>query len=162
MDYSQEGCSPLKFTTLIKLFHNDMTGEVLSIATFLRKQGCILTPVILNLFFIQVLLYCFRGLDLGIYIRYHLDGWLFDLQCLKAKTKTLERLTTTALFTDACTFITPQEYHLQAILDRFAKVSKVFCLTINLGKMEVLLWPAPNSDPLQLCITINSTQLKKF
>ena len=43
------------------------------------KQGHMHAPVLFNLFFTQMLLYTIRNLDLDIYIRYHLDGLLFDL-----------------------------------------------------------------------------------
>ena len=161
---------PLKFTTLIQLFHNDMMGEVLSDGESSEKynisngikQGCILTLVLFNLFFIQVLLYAFINLDLGIYIRYYLDGLLFDLQHLTAKTKILERPITEALFPGDCALMAHQENHLQTITVRFAKASKVFGLIISPGKMEVLLQPPPNSVPQQQCITIDSTQLKNL
>ena len=93
---------PLKFTTLTRLFHDDMTGEVFSDDEPSQKfnisngvtQGCILALVLFNLFFTQVLLHAARDLDLGIYIKYHLDGSLFDLGSHAAKTKALERRVT--------------------------------------------------------------------
>ena len=111
--------APLKFMTLIQLFHNDLAGEVLSngepswkfnISNGV-KQGYFLTPVLFNLFFTHVLLHAFRDLDLGIYIKYYLDGSMFDLLCLTAKTKTLERCITKALFTDDCALMAHQENH---------------------------------------------------
>ena len=161
------GC-PAKFTTLIRLFHDDMTGEVLSDGEPSEsfcisngvKQGCVLAPVLFNLFFTQVLLHAVEDLDLGVYIRYRLDGSLFDLRRLTAKTKTMERLITEALFADDCALMAHQENHLQTIVDKFSEASKMFGLTISLGKTEVLLQPAPDSDPQPPCITINGTQLK--
>uniref|UniRef100_A0A5F8H1G2 RNA-directed DNA polymerase n=1 Tax=Monodelphis domestica TaxID=13616 RepID=A0A5F8H1G2_MONDO len=96
---SKLGC-PAKFIKLIQLFHVDMTGEVLSggetsdrfnISNGV-KQGCILAPVLFNLFFTQVLRHAVMDLNLGVYIKYRLDGSLFDLCRLTAKTKTTERL----------------------------------------------------------------------
>ena len=54
------------------------------------------------------------------------------------------RLITEALFNDDCALMAHQENHLQTIVNRFAKASKVFCLMMSLRKMEVLLQPAPN------------------
>ena len=161
------GC-PAKFTTLIRLFHDDMTGEVLSDGESSEsfsisngvKQGCVLAPVLFNLFFTQVLHHAVRDLDLGVYIRYRLDGSLFDLRRLTAKTKTMERLILEALFADDCALMAHQETHLQTIVDKFSEASKMFGLTISLGKTEVLLQPAPDSNPPPPCITIDGTQLK--
>jgi hypothetical protein len=161
------GC-PEKFTTLIKLFHDEMTGEVLSEGEPSErfsisngvKQGCVLAPVLFNLFFSQVLSHAVQDLDLGVYIRYRLDGSLFDLRRLTAKTKTMKRLILEALFADDCALLAHQESHLQAIVDKFSVAAKLFGLTISLGKTEVLLQPAPYSDPQLPCITIDGTQLK--
>ena len=53
-----------------------------------------------------------------------------------------------------------EETHLQAIVDRFSEASKLFGLTISLGKTEVFFQPAPNTVHSQPCITIGDTQLK--
>ncbi|XP_056669384.1 uncharacterized protein LOC130456524 [Monodelphis domestica] len=98
-------------------------------------------------------------LDLGVYIKYRLDGSLFDLRCLTAKTKTTERLILEALFADNCALMAHQENHLQTIVDRFSTATKLFGLTISLRKTEVLFQPAPGRPTNQPCITIDSTQL---
>ena len=71
----------------------DVTGDVYSYNTFfLRvlsfsisngvKQGCVLAPVLFNLFFICVLKHAIRDLEQGVYLRCRL------LRRLKDKTKT--------------------------------------------------------------------------
>lgn len=160
------GC-PKKFVKLIQLLHDNMTGEVLSggepsdrfnISNGV-KQGCVLAPVLFNLFFTQVLQHAVRDLNLGVYLKYRLDGSLFDLRRLAAKTKTLERLIREALFADDCALMAHHENHLQTIVDRFSTASKLFGLTISLSKTEVLFQPAPGSTVNQPCITIDGTQL---
>uniref|UniRef100_K7DZQ5 Reverse transcriptase domain-containing protein n=1 Tax=Monodelphis domestica TaxID=13616 RepID=K7DZQ5_MONDO len=163
---SKFGC-PAKFVKLIQLFHVDMTGEVLSGGeTSDRfniskgvKQGCVLALVLFNLSFTQVLQHAVMDLDLGVYIKYRLDGSLFDLRRLTAKTKTTERLILEALFTDDCALMAHQENHLQTIVDRFSTTTKLFGLTISLSKTEVLFQPAPGRPTNQPCITIDGTQL---
>ena len=161
------GC-PAKFVKLIQLFHDNMTGEVLvdgepserfGISSGV-KQGCVLAPVLFNLFFTQVLLHAMKDLEFGIYIRYRLDGSLFDLRRLSARTKTLERLLIEALFADDCALMAHKENHLQVITDKFSEAAKLFGLTISLSKTEVLLQPAPASFPQQPSITIDDTKLK--
>uniref|UniRef100_A0A5F8G576 RNA-directed DNA polymerase n=1 Tax=Monodelphis domestica TaxID=13616 RepID=A0A5F8G576_MONDO len=163
---SKLGC-PAKFIKLIQLFHVDMIGEVLSggetsdcfnISNGM-KQGCVLAPVLFNLFFTQVLQHPVMDLDLGVYIKYRLDGSLFDLRRLTAKTKTTERLILEVLFADDCALMAHQENHLQTIVDRFSTATKLFGLTISLSKTEVLFQPAPGRPTNQPCITIDGTQL---
>uniref|UniRef100_A0A5F8HFV9 RNA-directed DNA polymerase n=1 Tax=Monodelphis domestica TaxID=13616 RepID=A0A5F8HFV9_MONDO len=162
---SKLGC-PAKFVKLIQLFHVDMTGEVLSggetsdrfnISNV--KQGCVLALVLFNLFFTQVLQHAVMDLDLGIYIKYRLDGSLFDLHRLTTKTKTTERLILEALFADDGALMAHQENHLQTIVDRFSTTTKLFGLTISLSKTEVLFQPAPGRPMNQPRITIDGTQL---
>ena len=130
------GC-PRKFTKLMRLFHDIMTGRVLSNGEYSNsfaisngvKQGCVLAPVLLNLFFTQVLLHAV--LDLGVYIKYRLDGSLFDLRHLSAQTKTLEKLITEDLFAGDCALMAHRENHQQIIVDRFADAARLFGLTMS-------------------------------
>ncbi len=139
------GC-PDKFANLISLFHQDMTWQVLSNSNYTDsfnisngvKQGCVLTPVLFNLFFIQIMNHTVKDLDLGIYIKNRTDGSVFDLRRLSARTKTLEKLIREALFADDSALVAHTEQDLQVIVDRFSVASKLFGLTISLGKTEVL------------------------
>ena len=53
-----------------------------------------------------------------------------------------------------------RENHPQTIVDRFAEASRLFGLTITLGKMKVLDQAAPNTIRAQPHITIEAVQLK--
>ena len=91
---SKLGC-PTKFVNLIRQFHDDMTGLVLSDGEASEtfgisngvKHGCVLAPVLFNLFFTCVLNHATRDLEQGVYLRYRLDCSLFDHRRLTAKTK---------------------------------------------------------------------------
>ena len=79
---------------LIRLFHDDMTVQALSEPFSISngvKQGCVLAPVPFNLFFTRFLNHAIRDLEQGVYLRCRLDGSLFDLHRLTAKTKTVKR-----------------------------------------------------------------------
>ena len=112
------------------------------------KQGCVLAPVLFNVFFTCMLSHDVQDLEKGIYIRYCLDGSLFDLRRLPAKTKSQQTLLREVLFADDCALVTHAQHDLQRILDRFSEASKLFGLIISLGKTEVLYQPTPYSHPL--------------
>ena len=91
------GC-PCKFTALVRLLRDNMTGHVLCNGDCTNsfnisnsvKQGCVLAPVLFNLFFSQVLLHTVKELNLGVYVRYRSDGSVFELRRLSARTKTVK------------------------------------------------------------------------
>ena len=94
---SKFGCPP-KFMTIMKAFHDGMqarvsAGGILSDpfqVTVGVKQGCVLAPVIFNIFMAAITLLTRHKLDQdnGIAFRYRLDGSVFNLNRLKAPTKT--------------------------------------------------------------------------
>ena len=161
------GC-PRKFVQIIRLFHDNMVGQVLhngdASAPFNIsngvKQGCVLAPVLFNLFFTCVLKHATKDLDRGIYVRYRTDGSLFDLRRLNAKTKTSIQLVLEALFADDCALMAHNSNDLQHVVDRFAEASNLFGLTISLGKTEVLFQPHPTSQAPEPAIEIDGTPLK--
>ena len=149
---SKVGC-PRKFTHIIHLFHDGMVGLVLAggdtSAPFEIsngvKQGCVLAPVLFNLFFTCVLNHTLKDLDRGIYIKYRLNGSLFDLCRLRAKTKTVERLVTEALFADDCALMAHTEVDLQLI------VSKV-CESLPALRLDNQSWKDRGPLPTFTCL----------
>ena len=131
-----------KFMNLIRQLHDDMAGQVLSDGEASEpfsvfngvKQGCVLAPVLFNLFFTCVLNHATRHLKQGVYLRYRHDGSLFGLRRLTAKTKTVKHTVPEALFADDCPLIAHRESDVQVIVNKCAEVSRLFGLTISLGK----------------------------
>ena len=97
------------------------------------------------LFFTCVLSHAIKDLEQGVYLPYQLDGSLFDLRRLTAKTKTVKKTVIEALFADDSALMAHRESDPQVIVNTFAEVSRLFGLTISLGKTEVLFQPAPAS-----------------
>ena len=107
-----------------------------------------------------MLYHAIRELEQGVYLRYQLDGSLFDLRRLTAKIKTVKKTVLEALFADDCAIMAHRESDLQIIVNKFAEASCLFGLTISLGKTKVLFQPAPAAVAHRPTISIHGTQLK--
>ena len=94
------------------------------------------------------------------YLRYRLDGSLFDIRRLTAKTKTVQKTVLEAMFADDCVLMAHRESDLRIIVSKFAEASRLFGLTISLGKTEVLFQPAPAVVANRPTISTDGTQLK--
>ena len=75
------------------------------------KQGCVLVPTLFSIFFSMMLKQAIVDLDEdeGVYVRYRLDGSLFNLRRLQAHTKTHERLIQDLLFADDAALVAHTE-----------------------------------------------------
>ena len=158
---SKLGC-PTKFVNLIRQVHDDMTGQVLSDSEASEpfsisngvKQGCVLAPVLFNLFITCMLNYATRDLEQGVCLRYRLDGSLFDLHRLTAKTKTVKKTVLEALFADDCALMAHRESDLQIIINKFAEASRLFGLATSSARQRSCfshhLPQLPTDPPSQL------------
>ena len=140
---------------MIRLFHDRMNGQVFSNENVTEafaisngvKQGCVLAPVLFNVFFTCMLSRAVCDLKKCVYIRYRLNGSHFDLRRFTAKTKSLQSLLQEVLFADDYALVANTETDLQLMLDRFSSASQLFGLTVSLSKTKVLHQPAPNTHP---------------
>ena len=64
------------------------------------KQGCVLAPTLFRICFATILNHAFRESTEGIYLRTRLDGNLFKLSRLRAKTRVHENYVRDLLFAD--------------------------------------------------------------
>ena len=98
--------------------------------------------------------------DEGVYVRYRLDGSLFNLRRLQAHTKTQERMILDLLFADDAALVAHTERALQRITSCFADTSRLFGLEVSLDKIKVLHQPAPQEEYHPPHISIGDTELK--
>ena len=106
-------CMPTEICRDPSAIHDCVTGQVLTEGDATEpfeisngvKQGCVLAPVIFNIFFTCMLAHSVQDLESGVHIRYHLGGSLFDLCHLTVKTKFLIDLIQEALFTNDCALV---------------------------------------------------------
>ena len=103
------GCPP-RFLNMVIQLHDDQRGQVrlngdlsepFAISNGV-KQGCVLAPTLFSIFFSMMLRQATEDVndDDSIYIRYRIDGNLFNLRRLQAHTKTQEQLIRDLLFAD--------------------------------------------------------------
>ena len=92
------------------------------------KQGCEMAKVLFILFFTCMLAHAVQDLASGVCTRYRLDGSVFDLRRLAAKTKSLFDLRQEALFADDCALVTHEDSDLQLVL---LSISKTQVITID-------------------------------
>ena len=64
------------------------------------KQGCALAPTLFGIIFSLLLFYAFSQLEDGVYLNTRIDGHLFNLARLRAKTKVRKVLIRELLFAD--------------------------------------------------------------
>ena len=163
---SKYGC-PHKFITIVRQFHDGMLARVQdggeSSAPFAVtngvKQGCVLAPTLFSIMFSAMLSDAFRDKDMGISIRYRMDGSVFNLRRLQAKTKVSEDSINDLLFADDCALNATSEANMQQSADIFSEACSNFGLTISTKKTEVMHQPAPGKQYIEPNININGQRL---
>ena len=121
---SKYGC-PSKFVTIVRQFHDGMLARVQDggeasapfAVTNGVKQGCVLAPTLFSIMFSAMLSDAFRDKDMGINIRYRMDGSVFNLRRLQAKTKVSEDSINDLLFADDCALNATSEADMQHSAD---------------------------------------------
>ena len=163
------GC-PQKFLNMVIQLHEDQHGQIrlnndLSEPFPITngvKHGCVLAPTLFSIFFSMMLKQATDDLEDEdfVYIRYRLDGRLFNLRRLQAHTKTCERLIMDLLFADDAALVAHTQRALQRITSCFGESAQLFGLEVSLKKTEVLHHLAPQNEYHAPHISIGETVLK--
>ncbi len=100
------------------------------------KQGCVLAPLIFNLFLAAVTLPIRNSLspDEGVCLQFRLDGNLFNLRRLQAITKTIHELQ----YADDCALLAHSPTVMQHTLDVVCAVYQTSDLQVNIQKTEII------------------------
>ena len=164
------GC-PDKFIALVRQFHDgmlvrvtddgDSSEPIAQIAvTNSVKQGCVLAPTLFSIMFSAMLSEVFRDADDGITIQYRMDGKLFNLRRLQAKSKVKEATVRDLLFANDCALNASSEPEMQQSMNKFSSACDSFGLTISTKKTEVMFQPAPRNAYTEPSITVKGETLK--
>ena len=120
------------------------------------KQGCVLVPTLLGIFFSLLLQYAFSDCDEGVYLHTRTDGKLFNIARLRTKAKVRCILIRERLFADDAALVSHSVTHLQRLVNRFAHACKDFGLEDSLKKTKAM---AQDFD-VPPVITINGQPLE--
>jgi len=147
------GCPP-KFIRLIRLLHDQMLATVLinsgdsepfEVKTGV-KQGCIKAPTLFSIFISVVILITKPRMPTQIHLNYRLDGKVFNLTRLKAKTKISNTALVEFQYADDNDIAAQSEADLQIILDAFSYAYSKLGLKINATKTQVIFQPSPKDN----------------
>jgi len=142
------GCPP-SFLMILKEFHRNASDTRVSVGGLLSdpfdvnggvKQGCILTPVIFNLFLVAVTLLFQNGISEsdGSPLSYRLDGNLFNLHHFQVQTHVSTDYVFDVQYAGATAIPSHTALGLQNNLSVLAEAYKRAGLVVNVKKTEVL------------------------
>ena len=97
--------------------------------------------------------------DVGINIKYHTDGQLFNLRRLQPKTKVQSVTIRDFLFADDCVLNASTVEDMQKSVDKFSSACSNFGLTISTKKTEFVHQSAPGNLYIALNITVDGQSL---
>ena len=159
------GCPPT-FIAILQQFHTGMCAQVVMAGSQSSsfpvevevKQGCVLAPIIFNLLLVAITLVSHRDLQSSdsVGIEYRLDGGLFNLRRLQAKTKTSSAIISALQYADDAAFPSHTADGLHRRLDVMSETYLRAGVIINTTKTEFLSTPSPDAPTF----SISGNQLK--
>ena len=159
------GCPPT-LIAILQQFHTGMCAQVFKAGSQSSsfsvdvgvKQGCVLAPIIFNMLLVAITLVSHRDLQSSdcVGIEYRLDGGLFTLRRLQAKTKTSSAIIYALWYADDAAFPSLTADGLQRSLDVISEIYLRAGLIINAIKAEILDTSSPDSPTF----SISGNQLK--
>ena len=153
------GCPPT-FIVILQQFHTGMCAQVVMARSQSSicpvevgvKQGCVLAPIIFNLLLVAITLVSHSDLQSSdcAGIEYRLDGGLFNLRRLQAKTKTSSAMLSALQYADDAAFPSHTADGLQRRLDVMSETYLHAGLIINTTKTEILRTPSPDAPTFSI------------
>ena len=161
------GCPP-KFMAVVEALHDGAMVRVLGegqmsdpfeVSTGVR-QGCVIAPVIFNLFLAGVMMAAKHGINPedGVPVTYRLDGSLFNLRRLKAPTKVTRDCLVELQYADDVAIVSCSADGMQHNLRELEQAYTRAGLVINTDKTEAMSVRQPDDEPATF--RLNGTPLK--
>ena len=158
-------CCPPSFIA-VQQFHTGMCAQVVMAGSQSSifpvevrvKQGCVLAPIIFNLLLVAITLVSHHDLQSSdcVGIEYRLDGGLFNLRRLQAKTKTSSAMISALQYADDAAFPSLTADRLQSSLDVMSKAYLRAGLIVNATNTQILITSSPDAPTF----SISGNQLK--
>ena len=152
------GCPPT-FIAMLQQFHTGICAQVVMAGSQSSsfpaevgvKQGCVLAPIIFNLL-VAITLVSYRDLQSSDFvgIEYRLDGGLFNLRRLQAKTKTSSAVISALQYTDDAAFPFRTADGLQRSLDVMSETYLCAGLIINTTKTDIHRTSLPDTPIISI------------
>ena len=161
------GC-PTDFITLVRSLHEGMVGRVYHQNTLSNpfpitgglKQGCVLAPTCFSLYMAAM----FNEIPPGapsIDVRYRLDGGLFNLARLRARTRTSTISVREMQYADDNATPSQTADELQRTANLYNTAYERFGMQVNTDKTKVLIQPPPGQTLPNINIIINAQPLEE-
>ena len=165
----KSGCPP-RFTQVVRGLHDGMKlqvrygGDVSEPFAVSRgvKQGCVLAPVLFNIYVqcVTRMLSALLDRDHLITLNYRTDRSLFDLQKLKAKTKISQTNLLELQYADDCALVADSAQNLQDVLNSVSRLYTRLGLKINVQKTKYIQYTSGPQDSSPT-LSIEGSVLKK-
>ena len=153
------GCPPTLFA-ILQQFHTGMCAQVVMAGSPSSsfpvevgvKQGCVLAPIIFNLLLVAMTLVIHRDLQSSDCVgnEYRLDGGLYNLRHLQAKTKSSSAMISALQYADDAAFPSHTADGLQRSLDVMSETYLRAGLIINTTKTEILRTPSSDAPTFSI------------
>ena len=136
---SKIGCPPNLLKTTQLLYSEVKARLVIEGKLNPFNYDCKLAPTLYGLYATMVLWITFKdNIEHSVYVHFGTDGNIFDLEKLKAKTKTFNMYIREAQYADDITIFSDSSESQQSLLTSYHLAAKRFGLQINAKKTEVM------------------------
>ncbi|KAK3888740.1 hypothetical protein Pcinc_007215 [Petrolisthes cinctipes] len=126
------------------------------------KQGCVIAPILFNIYLAAATFLFHERIPPGhgVGLTYRLDGSLFNLRRLQARTKTLSDKVFELQYADDCVLVAHSPEDLQEALNIIYDIYSTLGLVINTDKTEVMYQWSGVAPPVEPVISVAGAELQ--